>query len=252
MGKSIDLNCDLGEWRTPDGVALDEAIMPYISSCNIACGGHIGDEESIRKTIKLALKYNVAIGAHPAYPDKENFGRVVMDIKPKALTKSLESQIVAFKMLVEDLGGELHHIKPHGALYNYAAINEETAEIIVSVIKSIDPNTLVYLPGNSISAKVAKKSGLKVVDEVFADRVYENDLSLRSRKLKGALLQKESEVIAQLRSLVLNESVVTYQGVLKLISAQTVCLHSDTPGAIKMAKTIHEFLTKHGVEITTV
>ncbi len=251
MKKNIDLNCDLGEWRTPDGVALDEAIMPYISSCNIACGGHIGDEHSIRTTIQLAKKFGVSVGAHPSYPDQENFGRVIPNITQEELSESLKSQIQLFKNLVEEEGSELHHIKPHGALYNYAVKDEETALTLLSVIKKVAPNIPVYLPQGSISASVAEDFGIRVINEVFADRAYEDDLSLRSRTLSGAVLDDEADVIAQLRSMVLNNQVLTHSGLLKPIKVQTVCLHSDTAGAVQLSKTIYTFLTSHGVKITT-
>ncbi len=251
MEKSIDLNCDLGEWRTPEGAMLDEAIMPYISSCNVACGGHIGDEDSMRTTIQLAQKYGVLVGAHPSYPDQENFGRVVLEITQEELSESLESQILLFKNLVEETGSQLHHIKPHGALYNHAAKDEETAITLLSVIKKVAPNVPIYLPHGSISASIAEDFGIRVINEVFADRTYEDDLSLRSRTLSGSVLDDEADVIAQLRNMILNNQVLTYSGLLKPIKAQTVCLHSDTPGAVQLAKTIHTFLKSNGVKITT-
>tara|TARA_R110000868_G_scaffold383578_7_gene650680 strand:- start:31342 stop:32100 length:759 start_codon:yes stop_codon:yes gene_type:complete len=250
MKKRIDLNCDLGEWLTEKGSAVDEAIMPFITSCNVACGGHIGDEESMQATILLANKYGVALGAHPSYPDRENFGRTVMDISSEKLAESLKSQIESFKSLVEKAGMVLHHIKPHGALYNHASIDEKTAKTILSVVKSIDPNIMVYLPENSISANVAQEFGLNVVYEVFADRAYENDLSLRDRSLEGAVLEDQADIIAQLRSMILKGEVLTHCGIYKSISSETVCLHSDTKGAIQLAETIHKFLTTNGVEIT--
>lgn len=252
MKKRIDLNCDLGEWKTSDGILRDEYIMPFISSCNIACGGHIGDEQSIRATIRLAKKYGVSMGVHPSYPDRENFGRVVMDISPKELEESLIEQIKTFIIYLKEEGGTLHHIKPHGALYNQATKDRTIAEVIVSVMKQFDERIPFYLPPNSISKKVAIESGLKVFDEVFADRVYEEDLKLRSRTLSGAVLTNETDVIAQVRSMILKGEVLTYSGTRKPINAETVCLHSDTPGAIQLAKTIHEFLKSHGVEIISV
>lgn len=249
MVKCIDLNCDLGEWKTGKGISRDEAIMPYISSCNIACGGHIGDEESIRSTIQLAKKFGVSIGAHPSYPDTLNFGRKVMDISSDELKMSLKDQLNTFNKYLKEEGGSFHHIKPHGALYNQAAKDQKTAEIIVSVIKGFNGNIPVYLPQHSISKKVAMEAGLQVVHEVFADRTYEEDLSLRNRTLKGAVIKDENTVIAQLRSMVFGGEVVTYSGKIKPIQAETICLHSDTSGAVQLAKTIHEFLIHNGVKI---
>ncbi|MFV1883741.1 MAG: 5-oxoprolinase subunit PxpA [Balneola sp.] len=251
MRKEIDLNCDLGEWRTSNGPDLDEAIMPFISSCNVACGGHIGDEESMKKTIELAKRYNVAIGAHPGYPDKENFGRVVLDIDLPELEKSIKRQIQSFLVCLDSSGVGLHHVKPHGALYNHAAKNQKTAEVVLKAIDSVAPGTKVYLPVGSVSATMAKDFGLKVVYEVFADRRYEDDLSLRSRSLPDSVLHAESEVIKQLELLVSEEKVITYSGKKKPIKTETVCLHSDTPGAINLARTINSFLNQHGVSIIT-
>ena len=251
MQKKIDLNCDLGEWRTKEGAALDETIMPFISSCNIACGGHIGDEESMRTTITLAQKYGVAVGAHPGYPDPANFGRVVMDIDTELLKESIVDQLTLFKSYLDEFGAELHHIKPHGALYNQAVKDETTAKVVVSAINQVCPGITVYLPEGSLSADIAKEEGLRVIHEVFADRVYEDDLQLRSRSLQGAVLHKEAEVIAQVHQLVLDGKVLTYSGIKKSIKAETICLHSDTPGAITLAKTINSFLSLHGVTINT-
>ena len=250
MRKSIDLNCDLGEWRTKDGIRKDEAIMPFISSCNVACGGHIGDEASMRATIQLALEYGVTLGAHPGYPDRENFGRKVLDVDSDVLKETLLEQIHHFEKLLTEEGGTLHHIKPHGALYNYAAKDKKTANVVVSVVKSVNQKLIVYLPPNSVSRALAQKSGLHVVTEVFADRAYEDDLSLRSRSLPGSVLVDEADILVQLRRMVFQGEVNTFSGIKKKVKAETVCLHSDTPGSIAHAKSIHEFLKKHGVDIT--
>ena len=249
MSKKIDLNCDLGEWRTSDGPALDEAIMPFISSCNVACGGHIGDKESMKKTITLAQKYNVALGAHPGYPDKENFGRVVLDMDLSELEKSIKAQTQSFLNCLEASGAVLHHVKPHGALYNHAAKDRSTAETVLKAIESVAPGTRVYLPEGSVSAEMAKDYGVNVIYEVFADRRYEDDLSLRSRSLPDSVLEDESEVITQLKHLVFEGKVFTHSGKSKSIKAETVCLHSDTPGAVNLARTINSFLNQHGVSI---
>ncbi len=250
MKKSIDLNCDLGEWKTKEGIKLDKAIMPLISSCNIACGGHIGDEYSMKKTIELAHSHGVAIGAHPAYPDKKNFGRVVLEMDSEELEESIRNQLVTFWQLVKESGASLHHIKPHGALYNRAAKDLHTAKAVLKAIKSLLPEKKIYLPAGSVSAKLAKDLGLNVVYEVFADRVYEDDLSLRSRSYPDALLRNKEDVISQLRHFIESEQVYTHSGNLKSIKAETICLHSDTPGAIELAKIINSFLINHGVTIS--
>ncbi len=247
--KRIDLNCDLGEWKSPEHTLRDEAIMPYISSCNIACGGHIGDEHSMRTTIRMAQKNNVAIGAHPGYPDRENFGRVVMDITQERLSESIKEQLESFLSILEEESLELHHIKPHGALYNHAAKDRETAQTVLGTIKSVVGDTKVYLPEGFISSKIAQDLGLQVIYEVFADRSYEADLSLRSRSLEGAVLHEKEKVLEQIYSMVMNGEVNTFTGETKPIKAQTICLHSDTEGAAELAKHIHTFLKNHEVAI---
>ncbi len=247
--KSIDLNCDLGEWKIKDGAMLDEAIMPFISSCNIACGGHIGNEESIRVTIRLAQKYGVEAGAHPGYPDPDNFGRKVMDIEPDQLKNSIIEQINTFKKCLDEAGTKLHHVKPHGALYNQAVTDKATAETVISAIKRVSPGIKVYLPEGSVSSVVAKEEGLEVIHEVFADRVYEDDLSLRSRSYHDAVLHDEADVIEQLRYMITEGKVLTHSRIIKPIKAETICLHSDTPGAITLAQTINTFLRKNGFTI---
>ncbi len=247
--KRIDLNCDLGEWKNPEHRLRDEAIMPYISSCNIACGGHIGDGHSMRTTMIMAQNYEVAIGAHPGYPDRENFGRVVMDISPEKLSDSIKVQLETFLDILHKEGLPLHHVKPHGALYNHAAKDQQTAETVLSTIKSVAGNTKVYLPEGFVSAQIAQDLGLEVIYEVFADRRYETDLSLRSRSLERAVLDRKEEVMEQIQTMVFDGQVKTYSGEMKPITAQTICLHSDTEGATELAKYIHLFLDENEVAI---
>lgn len=249
MSEQIDLNCDLGEWRTENGPERDEAIMQFITSCNIACGGHIGDERSMTKTVELAVKHGVKIGAHPSYPDKEHFGRVVQEITEGELRDSLKQQIEALKNILERKGEPLHHIKPHGALYNQSAKNELLARLVMEVIQESAPDIPVYLSPGSVSKIVAEEFGIPVVTEVFADRAYEEDLSLRSRSLKGAVLDNEQAILEQLELMIFQKKVNTWSGKLLSLHPETVCLHSDTPGATALAKSIHQFLESRDVEI---
>ncbi len=247
--KKIDLNCDLGEWRGDDGFETDQAIMPVISSCNIACGGHIGDESSMRKTVELARSHGVEIGAHPAYPDREGFGRRRMEMAARELEQTILDQILSLKAIVEEQGGRLHHVKPHGALYNTASIDRETADIIAQAISRVDPHLKVYgQPAHELE-KAALDTDLEFVAEVFADRRYEDDLQLRSRDLEGAVLHGTEEVLDQVGAMVLAEEVETYSGIRKPIRAQTICLHSDTKGSAGLAQKIHEYLVRQDVEI---
>ncbi|WP_409029111.1 LamB/YcsF family protein [Gracilimonas sediminicola] len=250
MIKKIDLNCDLGEFYGMYDERRDSKIMPYISSCNIACGFHSGDPVTISKTIELALEHEVAIGAHPSYPDLQGFGRRIMNLSTEELEACILYQVSALKGMTESLGGKLHHVKPHGALYNHAAKDEGVALGIAKAIVQIQKDMMIYAPAESKLAKVAKDVGLEVRSEVFADRQYEDDLSLRSRSLDGAVLHEKKSVLKQMASFL--DGVVHTQGGLDLpITAETVCLHSDTEGAAELAKEIHDFLEKHEVEITS-
>ena len=204
--KKIDLNCDLGEWKTEDGFARDEKIMPFISSCNIACGGHIGDEFSMKKTIELALKHNVAIGAHPSFPDREGFGRRIIPMTSDELTRVIREQLYNFGIILNEMGGKLHHIKPHGALYNAASVDDQIATSILEATKELCLETLIYGQSSSIFEDVISSGNLEFVAEVFSDRAYENDLSLRDRNLEGAVLHSEKEVLEHVYSMVINES----------------------------------------------
>ncbi|MEP1096714.1 MAG: 5-oxoprolinase subunit PxpA [Cyclobacteriaceae bacterium] len=244
----IDLNSDLGEQS--DSI-LDEQIMPYISSCNIACGGHAGDENSVRRTIDLAIKNKVAIGAHPGFPDRENFGRVIMEIDPDALRKSLKEQMLLAKKLTEEAGQKLHHVKPHGALYNLASVDSEISRLIISVLKEIDPELSLYGLCHSETEKEAKAAGVPFIGEAFADRKYELDKTLRNRKHDDAMIHEEAEVLNQVENLTFHKRA--FNGDTELsIDARTICLHSDTKGAVHLAKAIHDHLKGKGATITAV
>ncbi|MDR9418018.1 5-oxoprolinase subunit PxpA [Gracilimonas sp.] len=249
MISKIDLNCDLGEFYGIYDEKRDSQIMPYITSCNIACGFHSGDPVTIAKTINLAMKNEVAIGAHPSYPDLQGFGRRVMNLSAEELEDCVLYQVSALKGMTESFGGELHHVKPHGALYNHASQNESTAIGIVKAIVRVKKDMLLYAPAESVLSEVAEDAGLRVRKEVFADRRYENDLSLRSRKLEGAVIEQKEQVLKQIAAF-LDGMVYTYDGLDLPIEAETICLHSDTEGAAELAKEINEFLNKHDVDIT--
>ncbi len=252
MKKKIDLNCDLGEWRTEHGPDLDRAIMSYISSCNIACGGHIGDEISMRWTVILAKKNRVKVGAHPGYPDRAGFGRRQLEMDTEKLKNSIKNQILSLKEVAEAEGVHLHHIKPHGALYNAASKYRDIAKSVAEAIYELGLDTLVYGQADSEFELVTRKYGLKFCAEAFADRVYEDDLKLRSRDLKGSVLHQKEEVLSQIFEMVIEGKVTTYSGKKLPIRAETICLHSDTKGSEGLARNIHQFLKKNGVTITSV
>ena len=252
MKTNIDLNCDLGEWKSKDGHELDKIIMPYISSCNIACGGHIGDDFSMKKTIELALEHNVEIGAHPSFPDKESFGRKVVKMESAQLQEILINQISRLLVFLNEMGAKLHHIKPHGALYNEASKNSVLANTIIDAVEKVENNPLIYGAFNSQLEKTAKQRNVRFCAEGFADRVYESDLSLRSREYSDAVLHSEGEVLKQVITMVKNQKVITHSKEEIFIKVATICLHSDTPGAQALAKKIYQFLSKNDVNIVSV
>ena len=247
MSISIDLNSDLGEHSDSH---LDEQIMPYITSCNIACGGHVGDATSVKKTIELAMKHHVAIGAHPSFPDKENFGREVMSMNLEDLRTSVLEQVQLVKSSCEEMKINLHHIKPHGALYNLAANDEKISTMLCELLLALDPKVKLYGLAHSITERVAVSMNIDFVGEAFADRSYEMDKTLRSRKKKGAVIEDEEMVLRQVEELVCSGRVTSEEWL--SISAQTICLHSDTKGAVNLAKSIRNHLEQKGVHIRSV
>ncbi|WP_215223662.1 5-oxoprolinase subunit PxpA [Echinicola shivajiensis] len=233
----IDINSDLGE-----GSGADAAIMQFISSCNIACGGHAGDEKSMLATIKYAIKHQVNIGAHPSYPDPANFGREVMDISMEALEASLVRQLSFFNRLLTAHNARLHHIKAHGALYNESAFNVSIASLLVQIMKQHYPGTLLFVPDGSVIAELAKKEGIPVWHEIFADRNYEDNLKLVNRKKNNAVLTDEAEVMKHLGLMIDEGKVRTISGNLLPIKADTVCIHGDNQSALNLAKAINKLV----------
>lgn len=242
---TIDLNADLGEYPNTN---LDEQIMPFISSCNIACGGHIGDEGSVRKTIRLAKKHHVAIGAHPSYPDKENFGRQILQLPSDELANSIKQQITLVSSICEEEKVPMHHVKPHGALYNQIAYDKELIKTIHGVLRDFSSVYWMGLAG-SYTQEVARSNGFPFVAEAFADRRYESDGTLRSRSEADAVLQG-SDVMTQVEELVVNQRV--WCGEWIPIQAQSICLHGDTKGAVTLAKQIRLHLENKGIQIAPV
>jgi UPF0271 protein len=241
---TIDINADVGE-----GVGNEAALIPYLSSCNIACGGHAGDLETMSKVVKLAKAYGVKIGAHPSFPDKVNFGRVEMMLSAADLYRSLKTQIITLQNVLYSENTQLHHIKPHGALYNLAAKEEKTARVIIEVIKSMAVPIKLYAPYKSIIAEIAKSEALEVTFEGFADRNYNDDLSLVSRSYNKALLIKKEHVLQHVLTMAKHKRIKTISGVEVLIKATTFCVHGDTENAIEILKFLNQELPKSGIKI---
>lgn len=247
--KTIDINCDMGESYRETKVGNDEKIMPYISSCNIACGFHGGDPLTIEKTLKLALQNGVKIGAHPSYPDLEGFGRRPMNLPPDELEALLKYQIGALKGMAEALGGKLHHVKAHGALYNHAAQDDAVANSIIKATKAVDPALFIYGPSGRGWKEVAENARIKYVSEVFSDRNYNNDLTLVSRSEAGAMIRDVEESLGHILHIMKNNTVKTISGSERPITAETICIHGDKPGAELLAQQLNERLHSEGFTI---
>jgi Uncharacterized proteins, homologs of lactam utilization protein B len=233
----IDLNCDMGE-----GIGNDELIMPYITSANIACGYHAGDEETMKKTILLAKKYNVNIGAHPSFLDRENFGRTEIKFPPEEVYELVTKQIKLLQKNAAKNNASLHHVKPHGALYNMAAKNKELAKAIAEAVKNIDKNLILFGLSNSFLISESKAIGLKTASEVFADRTYQDDGSLTPRSQPNALIQNTDEAIQHVLLMVKQGKVKTISGKEIPIVAETICIHGDGAHAVEFAKSIRALL----------
>lgn len=244
MPQQIDLNCDMGE-----GFDTDASIMPLISSVNIACGAHAGDEETIRKTIGWALQDQVSIGAHPSYPDREGFGRMEMVFSAEEIYKMVTEQVIRVRTITLQMGGQLHHVKPHGALYNAAAKDAVTANAIAKAILDIDPSLILYGLPESASSKAAEALGLKYCNEVFADRTYTDEGQLTPRSRPDALITDEARSLSQVLMMVMENKVRSVSGILMPIKAESICIHGDGAHALAFAKRIRAELVKHQIGI---
>ena len=239
MTKKIDINCDMGESYYDKRIGNDSKIIPYISSCNIACGFHGGDPLTIRKTIELAIQNNVKIGAHPSYFDLEGFGRRKITLDSDELESIILYQVSALKGITESYGIKLHHVKTHGALYNMASIDNNIAETIVQTIKKIDPELKLYGPSKMKWKEISEKHNIKYISEVFSDRNYNDDLSLVDRHNKNSMITDISDSIEHLSRIINQGKVKTINNKLIDIDVDTVCIHGDQPNAFIFAKTIY-------------
>lgn len=230
---SIDLNADVGE-----GVGDDAALLSIVTSANIACGGHAGDDETMRETIRIALQNGVAIGAHPSFPDRQHFGRVVMERTPEQIEADIIAQISALVRIASSEGGVVRHVKPHGALYNVAARDRHVADAIARAVRACDPSLRVVGLAGGRQRESARKYGLRAIDEVFADRRYLADGTLVPRTRPDALIDPDDERVAQVLAFV------------ERGYGETVCVHGDTPGAVRFARMLRATLEERGVRIT--
>jgi UPF0271 protein len=239
MPLTIDFNCDLGE-----GGGADGELMPWITSANIVCGGHAGDVVTMRETVALAEAHGVAVGAHPGFLDRENFGRREQELTAGALRELVTSQIEALRGC-----GSVRHVKPHGALYNQAARDPEMAKIVAEAVYEIDPKLILFGLAGSELVRAGRKRGLRVANEVFADRTYQADGSLTPRSRSDAVITDEAAAVAQVVRMLREGWVRSTDGSTVPIEADTVCLHGDGPKAVAMARRLNEALRDSGIEL---
>jgi UPF0271 protein len=245
----VDLNCDMGESFGAYRMGNDEAILTHISSANIACGFHAGDPATMRKTVQLALKNDVKIGAHPGLPDLQGFGRRNMAISAEEAYDLVIYQVGALQGFVQSEGGVMQHVKPHGALYNMAATNSELARAIAEAVYRINPELyLVGLAGSQLIEQ-AEKTGLRAKSEVFADRTYQQDGTLTPRRQPDALITSDEQAVNQVIRMIKEGKVLTLQGSDYAIKAETVCIHGDGIHALSFARRIHETLEAAGIQV---
>ena len=232
----IDINCDMGELNELIDDGTYEALMDHVTSINVACGGHAGDDVMMNTMVELAIGKKVNIGAHPSYPDKENFGRYEIDISISALKDSISTQIINLIDIANKHGSELSHVKPHGALYNKAAEDKGLAMLIGEVVKSIDPLLPIMCLAGSQMITVLESIGLKAMPESFADRTYEPDGTLRKRSYSNALINNAQIASKQAYNIYYNKRIIAHEGSEFSIDSKTICIHSDTGKCIKNRK----------------
>ena len=248
MTIKVDFNCDLGEGFGAYRLGSDEDIMPYISSANIACGYHAGDPVIMRKTVAIAEKAGVAIGAHPSFPDIQGFGRRDMQMTPEEIRCITTYQVGALTSFTKN--HKLQHVKAHGALYNMAVVNEKIARAFADGVYQADPELILVGLAGSVWLKAGKEAGLKVASEIFADRALNADGSLVSRSQPGSVIENEDEVIKRALRMVIDGKITAINGREVTVKGDTICLHGDTPGAAALAKKLYEAFKAAGVQIT--
>jgi 5-oxoprolinase (ATP-hydrolysing) subunit A len=250
--KHIDLNCDMGEMPEALADGTQEALLQFVTSANVACGGHAGDEQMMRATIQQAQRAGVAVGAHPGYEDRANFGRNELQLKPEEIAASVHKQILALAAVAKECGVPIGYVKPHGALYNQAARNPQIALAIAAGVRRWRTDVPLMGLAGSPMLEVFREAGFPTVAEAFADRRYEADGSLRSRTFEDALLQIPGEASAQALRMVQQGSVIVADGTIVPIQAQTICIHGDTPGAVAIAETVNQVLRQAGIRLKAI
>ncbi len=246
---SIDLNCDIGESFGAWKMGNDAELMRVVSSANIACGFHAGDATAIRKTIELALQNGVAVGAHPSYPDLQGFGRRPMTLAPGEIFDLVLYQIAAVEGICRAMGGKLHHVKPHGALYNQAAGDQTIAREVAEAVFALDSKLILYGLSGSLLLTEAADAGLRTASEVFADRSYQDDGSLTPRSHPEALIADTEKAIDQALEMAGEHRVTALSGKTIEIKPDTICIHGDGESAVQIARAIRDAIKRAGITI---
>ncbi len=247
--KAVDLNCDMGESFGPYKLGLDEEVIKLVSSANVGCGFHGGDPHVMRETVAMAKEHSVGVGAHPGLPDLIGFGRREMKVTPEEIKDYFTYQIGALKAFVEITGMKLQHVKAHGALDAMARKDEELTKAMCEATREISAD-LIWLAHSGLRpGEIARSMGLKVVQEVYADRAYNADKTLVSRKLPGAVLKDPQEIGARISQLIDTGTITTIDGKTIALDFDSICVHGDTPGALEMIRTIRDMLADHNIAV---
>ncbi|MGY0692125.1 LamB/YcsF family protein [Virgibacillus sp. FSP13] len=248
----IDLNCDMGESFGPYTIGADAELMNYITSANIACGAHAGDPNVMDRTVRLAKKHGVGVGAHPGFPDLAGFGRRMIDFSPDEIYRMVVYQIGGLQAFCTIHDVKIQHVKPHGALYNLAARDRETADVIAKAVYDVDSTLLLYGLAGGELLTAGRELGLRVVSEVFADRTYQHDGRLTPRRESGALVDNVGDAVAQVEKMVHDGVVEAVNGDFVEITADTVCVHGDGGNAVTYAKKLRRSLEDSGITVRAI
>lgn len=252
MKTVVDLNSDLGEGFGIYKLGLDDEILKYVTSANIACGFHAGDPLIMEKTVNEAIKNNVELGAHPGYPDLIGFGRRSMNVTPKEARAYMIYQLGALQGFAQASGKKLQHMKLHGGFYHAASANKDLAEAVIQGILDFDKDIIVMALSGSLLAKLSKEKGLRVAEEVFADRAYNSDKTLVDRSIPGSIIYDKEESVKRIQKMVFEGRVTTIDGKEIGIAADSICVHGDNPEAINFVRYIRESLEKEGIEFKSI
>ena len=246
---AIDLNCDMGESFGRYKLGMDEEVIKLISSANVGCGFHGGDPHVMRKTVTMAKEHGVGVGAHPGLPDLIGFGRRELKVTPEELQDYFIYQIGALKAFVEMEGMRLQHVKMHGALLDMALVDERLAVAVCEVTKKIDPG-LIWLTHSGLrTSEIGKDMGLKIVEEYYADRAYNRDKTLVSRKITGSVIKDPQEISRRIRQLIETGTATSIDGKTLKMEYDSICVHGDTPGALEMIRSIRNILAEHSISV---